>query len=329
MKLAIVGATGVVGREILKVMEERNFFPDELILAASEKSVGTSLGFKGKEFQLISLQDAVDANPDIAIFSAGAEVSKQWAPKFAEKSCFVVDNSSAWRMNKDIPLVVPEINANTITVNRKIIANPNCSTIQLVMALFPLHKRYIIKRLVVSTYQSVSGSGAKGIQQLMDEREEKTGEKIYPHQIDLNVLPQAGNFVKDGYTSEEIKLVDETKKILDSNIAVTATAARVAVVGGHSEAVNIEFENDFEINEVRRLLGNMPGLVVMDIPEGGFYPMPIISKGKNEVFVGRIRRDLSQANSLNLWVVADNLRKGAATNAVQIAEYLIKNILTD
>jgi len=329
MKLAIVGATGVVGREILKVMEEMNFLPEELVLAASENSVGTSLSFHGKEIKLLSLQDAVDANPDIAIFSAGAEVSKQWAPKFAEKSCFVVDNSSAWRMNKNTPLVVPEINADTISNQQKIIANPNCSTIQLVMALFPLHNRYSIKRLVVSTYQSVSGSGAKGIQQLMDEREGKSGDKIYPHQIDLNVLPQAGDFVEDGYTSEEIKLVEETKKILDTNIAVTATAARVAVVGGHSEAVNIEFENDFEIFEVRRLLGNMPGVVLMDIPEGGFYPMPIVSKGKNEVFVGRIRRDFSQANSLNLWVVADNLRKGAATNAVQIAEYLTKNILTD
>ena len=329
MKLAIVGATGIVGREILKVMEERNFLPEELILAASEKSVGTSLKFHGKEITLISLQDAVDANPDVAIFSAGAEISKQWAPIFAEKSCFVVDNSSAWRMNKNTPLVVPEINAGTISDQQKIIANPNCSTIQLVMALFPLHNKYTIKRLVISTYQSVSGSGARGVQQLMDEREGKSGNKIYPHQIDLNVLPQAGDFVEDGYTSEEIKLVEETKKILDTNIAVTATAVRVAVVGGHSEAVNIEFENDFEIFEVRRLLGNMPGVVLMDIPEGGFYPMPIVSKGRNEVFVGRIRRDFSQANSLNLWVVADNLRKGAATNAVQIAEYLTKNILTD
>lgn len=325
MKIAVVGATGLVGREILKVLDERNFQFNELLLVASERSIGQNIKFRGKEYTVISAEEAIALNPDIAIFSAGGGTSLNLAPKFAKVGTTVIDNSSAWRMDKNVPLVVPEINGKILNRNDKIIANPNCSTIQLVMALSPLHKKYEIKRVVVSTYQSVSGSGAKGVAQLMDEKAGKTAEKFYPHQIELNVLPQAGDFEENDYTSEENKLVNETHKIMDVDFGLTATAARVPVVGGHSEAVNIEFENDFEVFEIRRILGIMPGVVVVDMPEASFYPMPIIAQGKDEVFVGRIRRDFSQPKTANLWVVSDNLRKGAATNAVQIAEYLVKN----
>lgn len=329
MKLAIIGATGLVGRKIIQVLEEKRIPIDEFVAVASERSVGELIKFRGESYKVITIEEGLYATPDIVIFSAGAEISKKWAEKFAEKSCFVIDNSSAWRMDENVALVIPEINADKISAKQKIIANPNCSTIQMLMALSPLHKKYTIKRIVVSTYQSVTGSGAKGIQQLHNERGNKEGAKVYPHQIDMNVIPHAGNFAEDGYTSEETKLVNETKKILDPNIKVTATAVRVPVEGGHSEAVNIEFENDFELFEIRRLLGTMPGVVVFDMPEANFYPMPILMKEKDEVYVGRIRRDFSQPNSLNLWIVSDNLRKGAATNAVQIADYLIKQGFVD
>ncbi len=329
MKLAVIGATGLVGRKIIQVLEEKRFPIDEFVAVASKNSAGQNIKFRGDNYRVITIEEGLYAAPDIAIFSAGAEISKKWAKKFAKKNCFVIDNSSTWRMDETVPLVIPEINASTISSKQKIIANPNCSTIQLLMALSPLHIKYKIKRVVVSTYQSVSGSGAKGIQQLNDERQGKEGDKAYPHQIDMNVIPHAGDFSEDGYSSEETKLVNETKKILDPSISVTATAVRVPVEGGHSEAVNLEFENDFEIFEVKRLLGTMPGVVVLDMPEANFYPMPIMANDKNEVFVGRIRRDLSQPNSLNIWIVSDNLRKGAATNAVQIAEYLLKQGFID
>ena len=327
MKIAIVGATGLVGREILKVLEEKSVGVSELLPIASERSIGKKITFSGKEYEVISLETAVSKKPDIAIFSAGANTSLQWAPKFKDAGTTVIDNSSAWRMDEQAPLIVPEINGNVLTAKDKIIANPNCSTIQLVMALYPLNNMYGLKRVVVSTYQSVSGSGAKGVEQLMNERNKIKGEKCYPHQIDLNVIPQGGDFLEDGYTTEEVKLVNETQKILRSNVKVTATVVRVPVIGGHSEAVNVEFENDFVLEEVKRLLGTMPGVVIFDFPEGNMYPMPILAEGKDEVFVGRLRRDLSQPNTLNMWVVSDNLRKGAATNAVQIAEYLLKNKL--
>ena len=327
MKLAVVGATGLVGGEIIKVLEERNLPITEFLPVASVKSIGKKVVFSGKEYGVISVEEAVDLKPDIAIFSAGGSTSLEWAPKFANVGTKVIDNSSAWRMKDNVPLVVPEINGPILNENHYIIANPNCSTIQLVMALSPLHKMYNILRLVVSTYQSVSGSGIKAVNQLMNERKGLEGEKSYPHQIDLNVLPHAGDFVEDGYTSEEIKLVEETNKILNADIRTTATVVRVPVIAGHSESVNIEFENDFVIEEIKRLLGNMPGIVLFDFPEANLYPMPIIAAGKDEVFVGRIRRDFSQPNSLNLWVVSDNLRKGAATNAVQIVQYLISNSL--
>ncbi len=329
MKLAVIGATGLVGRKIIQVLEEKRFPIDEFVAVASKNSAGQNIKFRGDNYRVITIEEGLYAAPDIAIFSAGAEISKKWAKKFARKDCFVIDNSSTWRMDETVPLVIPEINASTISSKKKIIANPNCSTIQLLMALSPLHIKYKIKRVVVSTYQSVSGSGAKGIQQLNNERQGKEGDKAYPHQIDMNVIPHAGDFSEDGYSSEETKLVNETKKILDPGISVTATAVRVPVEGGHSEAVNLEFENDFEIFEVKRLLGTMPGVVVLDMPEANFYPMPIMANGKNEVFVGRIRRDFSQPNSLNIWIVSDNLRKGAATNAVQIAEYLLKQDFID
>jgi aspartate-semialdehyde dehydrogenase len=327
MKIAVVGATGLVGREILKVLEATSVGVSELLVVASEKSIGKNITFSGKEYEVISLETALSKKPDIAIFSAGATTSFQWAPKFKKAGTTVIDNSSAWRMDEDVPLIVPEINGNVLTEKDKIIANPNCSTIQLVMALFPLNNKYGLKRVVVSTYQSVSGSGAKGVEQLMNERNNIKGEKFYPHQIDLNVIPQGGDFMEDGYTTEEVKLVNETRKILQSEVNVTATVVRVPVIGGHSEAVNVEFENDFVLDEVKRLLGTMPGVVIFDFPEGNMYPMPILAEGKDEVFVGRLRRDFSQPNSLNMWVVSDNLRKGAATNAVQIAAYLIKNHL--
>ncbi len=328
MKIAIVGATGLVGREMIKVLESRSFPVSEFIPVASEKSAGQAVEFSGKEYKIVSLADAVAQKPDLAVFSAGAATSLEWAPKFREAGTTVIDNSSAWRMQENIPLVVPEINGNILTAEDKIIANPNCSTIQLVMVLSPLHNRYGIKRVVVSTYQAVSGSGAKGINQLMGEREQKETEKYYPHQIDLNVIPQAGDFTgEDGYTTEEIKLENETKKILNADIKLTATAVRVPVLTGHAEAVNVEFEQDFDFYDLRRLLGFMQGVVVVDMPEGSLYPMPLLAEGQDDVFVGRLRRDFSQPNTLNLWIVADNLRKGAATNAIQIAEYLLNNQL--
>jgi len=327
MKIAVVGATGLVGREILKVLENMSIGFSELLVVASDRSIGKSVPLSGKDYQVISLEEAVAKKPEIAIFSAGASVSLEWAPRFNKAGTTVVDNSSAWRMAEDVPLVVPEINGNVLTAAHKIIANPNCSTIQLVMVLYPLNNKYKLKRLVISTYQSVSGSGAKAVQQLMDERNDKPGEKFYPHQIDLNVIPQGGDFMADGYTTEEIKLVSETQKILQSDVKVTATVVRVPVIGGHSEAVNAEFEHDFVLEEVKRLLGTMPGVVIFDFPEGNMYPMPILAEGKDEVFVGRLRRDLSQPNSLNMWIVSDNLRKGAATNAVQIVSYIITNKL--
>jgi len=328
MKVAVVGATGMVGNVMLKVLEERNFPVTELLVVASEKSVGKELTFKGKSYKVIGMQEAVNQKPDIALFSAGGSTSKVWAPKFAEVGTFVIDNSSQWRMDDHIKLVVPEINANKLTKNDKIIANPNCSTIQLVAVLAPLHERYKINRLVVSTYQSVTGTGVKAVLQMENERKGIVGEMAYPYPIDKNCFPHGGTFADDGYTTEEIKLVNETRKILgDNSIRVTATVARIPVVGGHSEAVNIEFENDFDLTEVRSLLSNTPGVVVQDDVTKNIYPMPLYSEGKDEVFVGRIRRDLSNEKSLNLWVVSDNLRKGAATNAVQIAEYLLKNKL--
>ena len=317
----------MVGREMIKVLEEFDSPVEELYLAASEKSVGKKLFFRGSEIAVVSVDEAVALKPDIAIFSAGSEISKRWAPVFANAGTTVIDNSSAWRMDDSIPLVIPEINGGVITVNDKIIANPNCSTIQLVMVLSPLHKKYGIKRVVVSTYQSVTGSGAKAVEQLMSERNGVDADKVYPHNIDLNVIPHAGDFNESGYTTEEIKLTNETKKILNANIPLTATAARVPVVGGHSEAVNIELKREFTLPEIKQLLGQTPGVVLEDDPEKNVYPMPVHSKGKNEVFVGRIRRDFSIENGLNVWIVADNIRKGAATNAVQIADYLIQHNL--
>ena len=330
MKIAVVGATGLVGSKMLQVLDEQKVHIDELIVAASERSVGKEIVFQGKPYKIVSVDNAIAARPDIAIFSAGAAASRQYAPRFAEVGTYVVDNSSAWRMEKGVPLVVPEINADTITPETHIIANPNCSTIQMVMALAPIHKVYGIKRLVIATYQSVSGSGMKGKYQL---DYEETGLPLaeystaYPHQIYRNVLAHAGDFGDNGYTSEEEKLVNETRKILrDDSIAITATACRVPVTGGHSEAVNVETEKPFEIEDVRRLMAAMPGVVVQDDPANSLYPMAITAYDKDEVFVGRIRRDYSIANGMNLWIVSDNIRKGAATNAVQIAQYLIKTI---
>lgn len=327
MKIAVVGATGLVGREMLKVLEERNFPVTELLPVASEKSVGNKVLFRNKEYPVISNAEAVSRKPAIAIFSAGGKTSLEWAPKYAEAGTTVIDNSSAWRMYPDIRLVVPEVNGHVLTKSDKIIANPNCSTIQLVMVLAPLHRRYGLKRVVISTYQSVSGSGVRGVNQLMDERKGIDGPKFYPHQIDLNIIPHAGDFGEDGYTSEEVKLVNESRKILDAGFALTATVVRVPVIGGHSEAVNIEMKQDFEMYDLQRLLGTMPGVVIVDMPEANLYPTPLMAHGKDEVFVGRIRRDLSQPNSVNLWIVSDNVRKGAATNAVQIAEYINNNQL--
>jgi len=325
MKIAVIGATGLVGGKILRVLEERKVAISEFIPVASEMSVGRKIEFNNTKYDVISIEDALKRCPDISIFSAGSEISQKWAPKFASANSHVIDNSSAWRMNDDVPLIVPEINGNKLTKKDLIIANPNCSTIQLVMALSPLHNAYKIKRLVISTYQSVSGSGAKAVNQLMDERKEIETDKEYPFQIDLNLLPHAGDFNEEGYTSEEIKIVNETNKILDANINTTATVVRVPVITCHSESVNIEFENDFTVDEVKYLLESMPGVVVFDLPHANIYPMPILAVDKDEVMVGRIRRDFSQPRTLNMWVVADNLRKGAATNAVQIAQYLISN----
>jgi aspartate-semialdehyde dehydrogenase len=328
MKIAVVGATGMVGRTMMKVLEERNFPVTELIPAASEKSVGKEVFFKGKAVKVVSVQDAVDAKPDFAIFSAGATTSREWAPVFAKNGTVVVDNSSYWRMDKNVPLIVPEINSHAIKKGDRIIANPNCSTIQMVMALAPLHQKYKIKRLVVATYQSVTGTGVKAVAQMENERAGIKGEMAYAHPIDKNCFPHGGSFQPDGYTTEEQKLLDETRKILeDQTIQVTATVVRIPVVGGHSEAVNIEFEKDFKIEDVISLIGNFPGVVVYDNPSENKYPMPIHAHNKDEVFVGRIRRDLSKEKCLNIWVVSDNIRKGAATNAVQIAEYMATNKL--
>ncbi|UII22424.1 aspartate-semialdehyde dehydrogenase [Fulvivirga ligni] len=328
MKLAVVGATGLVGQEVLKVIDERNFQFDQLFLVASPRSVGKEYTFKGKTYKVIGMEDAIANKPDVAIFSAGGGTSLEWAPKFAEAGCIVVDNSSAWRMSPDHKLIVPEINAEALRIDDRIIANPNCSTIQMVLALAPLHKKYKIKRVVVSTYQSVTGTGKDAVDQLMGERSGNETAKVYPHKIDMNVLPHIDVFQENGYTKEEMKMVNETKKILDDqSIAVTATAVRLPVMGGHSESVNVEFHKDFDIKEVYELLSKTPGIVIEDDVANNVYPMPLNAHGKDEVFVGRLRRDESQPNTLNMWVVADNLRKGAATNAVQIAEFLAANNL--
>ena len=328
MRIAVVGATGMVGNVMLSTLERRNFPVIELIPVASEKSVGKQVSFKGTKYKVVGLQTAVDMQPDIALFSAGGDTSLIWAPKFAEAGTTVIDNSSAWRMDASKKLVVPEINAATLTENDLIIANPNCSTIQLVMALAPLHKKYKIKRLVISTYQSITGTGVKAVQQLENEYNGEKGAMAYHYPIHKNAIPHCDVFESNGYTKEELKLVRETQKILDDRtIAITATAVRIPVVGGHSESVNIEFENDFEESAIRKLLSETDGVTVQDNLDTNTYPMPIYAEGKDDVFVGRIRRDLSQPKTLNMWIVSDNLRKGAATNAVQIAEYLVANNL--
>lgn len=325
MKIALVGATGLVGSVMLKVLEERGFGNCELIPAASERSVGKEVTFAGRQVKVVSVEDAIAQKPQYAIFSAGGAASLQYAPQFAEAGTTVIDNSSAWRNYEHIPLVVPEINIDVVRPDDRIIANPNCSTIQMVLALAPLHAKYKIRRLVISTYQSVTGTGVKAVKQLNSERAGEPCEKAYPYEIDLNVLPHGGNFEPNGYTTEETKLVNETRKILrDKDIQITATVVRVPVFGGHSEAVNVEFENDFDLADIYRLLSDMPGITVLDNPDKNEYPMPRFAKDKDEVFVGRIRRDFSQPKTLNLWVVADNLRKGAATNAIQIMQKLIE-----
>ena len=328
MRVAVVGVTGMVGNVMLEVLAEHNFPVTELIPVASEKSVGKKIVFKGTKYTVIGLQQAVSLKPDVALFSAGASVSKEWAPKFAQVGTTVVDNSSAWRMDPTKKLIIPEINADVLTKDDKIIANPNCSTIQMLVALAPLQRKYGIKRVVVSTYQSITGTGVKAVRQLENEYKGEKGEMAYHYQIHRNAIPHCDVFEENGYTKEEMKLVRETKKILrDDSIAVTATAVRIPVVGGHSESVNVELKTDFDINEVRALLAQSAGIKVQDNTETNTYPMPLYAHGKDDVFVGRIRRDESQPNTLNLWVVADNLRKGAATNTIQIAEYLIKNKL--
>ncbi len=329
MKIAVVGATGMVGTIMMKLLEERNFPVTELIPVASERSVGKSVLFKGNEYKIVGLETAVELKPDIAIFSAGGDTSLAWAPKFAEVDCVVIDNSSAWRMDPTKKLVVPEINANVITGEDKIIANPNCSTIQLVMALAPLHERYKMKRVIVSTYQSVSGTGVKAVRQMENEIHGKSEEMAYPYQIFKNALPHCDVFLENGYTKEEMKLANEPQKILgDNSFAITATAVRIPTAGGHSESVNVQFEENFKLNDVRSILNDMPGVTVQDNPETNTYPMPILAHNKDDVFVGRIRRDESQANTLNMWIVADNLRKGAATNAIQIAEYMVERVFS-
>jgi aspartate-semialdehyde dehydrogenase len=323
MKVAVVGATGMVGNVMLQVLKERNFPISELIPVASEKSVGKKVSFNGKDFSVVSLEQAVSMKPNIALFSAGGETSLEWAPKFAEVGTTVIDNSSAWRMDPLKKLIVPEINGESLTISDKIIANPNCSTIQMVMILAPLHAKYGVKRVIVSTYQSITGTGVKAVQQLENERIGIDGEKAYNYTIDKNCIPQCDSFLDNGYTKEEMKLVNETQKIVASSINVSATAVRVPVIGGHSEAVNIEFKNDFDLEEVRLLLASTEGVELKDNTQEFEYPMPLYAHGKDAVFVGRIRRDFSQKNTLNMWIVADNLRKGAATNAVQIAQLLI------
>ena len=324
MKVAVVGATGMVGNVMLQVLREQNFPITELIPVASEKSIGTEIDFGGLKFKVVGMETAIAMRPDIALFSAGGDTSLEWAPKFAAVGCTVIDNSSTWRMDATKKLIVPEINGEILTSEDKIIANPNCSTIQLVLALYPLHKAYKVKRVVVSTYQSITGTGVKAMQQMENERNGISGEMAYKYPIDKNCIPQCDSFEENGYTKEEMKLTNETKKILDEAINVTATAVRVPVVGGHSEAVNIEFEKDFDLSEVRRLLHEQPGIVVKDDNTTYSYPMPKYAQGKDAVFVGRIRRDETQPNTLNMWIVADNLRKGAATNAVQIAKLLVE-----
>ena len=324
MKVAVVGATGLVGTKMLQILAERNFPVDELIPVASERSVGKEVEFKGKMYKVVGMQDGINAKPDVAIFSAGGSTSLEWAPKFAAAGITVIDNSSAWRMDPTKPLVVPEVNAEVVTANDKIIANPNCSTIQMVVALNPLHKKYGIKRIVVSTYQSVTGTGVKAVTQLMNERKGVKGEMAYKYPIDMNAIPQIDVFLDNGYTKEEMKMVLETKKIMrDDSIRVTATTVRIPVMGGHSESANVEFANDFELSDVKTLLAAAPGVVVVDNIANAQYPMPMDAHEKDEVFVGRVRRDETQPNTLNMWIVSDNLRKGAATNAVQIAEHLL------
>jgi len=324
MKVAVVGATGLVGTKMLQVLAERNFPVTELIPVASERSIGKEVEFKGKNYKVVGMKDAIASKPAVAIFSAGGGTSLEWAPKFAEAGITVIDNSSAWRMDPSKPLVVPELNADILTANDKIIANPNCSTIQMVVALNLLHKKYTIKRLVVSTYQSVTGTGVKAVTQLMNERNGVVGERAYKYPIDLNAIPQIDVFLENGYTKEEMKMVKETKKIMrDDTIRVTATTVRIPVVGGHSESVNVEFSKDFDLIEIKNILQQTPGVVVVDDIANQRYPMPMDAHEKDEVFVGRLRRDESQPNTLNMWIVSDNLRKGAATNAVQIAEYLV------
>ncbi|AEH00770.1 aspartate-semialdehyde dehydrogenase [Lacinutrix sp. 5H-3-7-4] len=328
MKLAVVGVTGMVGEVMRKVLEERNFEITEFIPVASERSVGKKITFKNQEHTIISMEDAVAKKPDVALFSAGGNTSLEWAPKFAAVGTTVIDNSSAWRMDQDKKLVVPEINATNLSETDKIIANPNCSTIQMVMALAPLHKKYKIKRIVVSTYQSISGTGVKAVKQLENEMAGVKGEMAYPYPIHKNAIPHCDVFEENGYTKEEMKLVRETQKILDDkSIAVTATAVRIPTSGGHSEAINVEFENDFNLTEVREILNATDGVTLQDNVDVNTYPMPLYANGKDDVFVGRLRRDGSLPNTLNMWVVSDNLRKGAATNTVQIAEYLVKNNL--
>lgn len=325
MKIAVVGATGLVGGEMLKVLAERQVSVTELIPVASERSIGKKIAFMNKEYAVVSMKTAIELKPDIAIFSAGGSTSKEFAPQFAAVGTVVIDNSSAWRMSPEHKLIVPEINADSLTREDKIIANPNCSTIQMVAALAPLHEKYKIKRIVVSTYQSVSGSGIKAVNQMEGERKGEEVERAYPHTIDKNVLPHIDIFLDNGYTKEEMKMVNETKKIMrDDSIQVTATAVRIPVVGGHSEAVNVEFEQEFELADISEIMANTPGIVLQDDVSNNVYPMPLDAHGKDEVFVGRLRRDETQPKTLNMWIVADNLRKGAATNAVQIAEYLIK-----
>lgn len=328
MKIAVVGATGLVGREMLMVLKEQRLIPGIFIPVASPKSIGKTIEFNGSQTIVYSNEDALRQRPDIAIFSAGSAVSKEWAPRYAAIGTFVIDNSSAWRMDSEIPLIVPEINSHILSKKDKIIANPNCSTIQLAMVIAPLHKAFNIKRIVISTYQSVTGTGEKAVRQLENERKGVKGEMAYPHPIDLNLFPHGGAFLPNGYTTEEMKLVFETQKILsDTDIKITATIVRVPVFGGHSEAVNIEFSNEYKLPEIYNILSSTPGITIRDDVSRNLYPMPLDSRGKDDVFVGRIRRDESLSNSLNLFIVADNLRKGAATNAVQIAKYLISNVL--
>lgn len=329
MKVAVVGATGLVGTKMLEVLEERNFPLTELIPVASEKSVGKEVSFRGKKWKVHSMQQAIDAKPQIALFSAGGATSLEWAPRFAAMGCTVIDNSSAWRMDHDKKLVVPEVNAHCLTKTDKIIANPNCSTIQMVVALNPLHKKYRIRRVVASTYQSITGTGVKAVNQLMNERKNgESPEMAYKYKIDLNAIPQIDVFVENGYTKEEMKMVNETKKIMgDDSIAVTATTVRIPVMGGHSESLNVEFEQEFELAEVREILSKSEGVIVQDDPASQLYPMPLLAHDRDQVFVGRLRRDNTQPRTLNMWVVSDNLRKGAATNAVQIAEHLLKQKL--